>query len=75
MFLGREEKAMDTWKIANSLRWTAGSPPWRPAIQCLRYRQNVAGLWLKYGAKSLKIEASLQCGIVVRMRRFVDDNR
>jgi hypothetical protein len=50
-------------------------PPWRPAIQRLRYRQNVAGLWLKYGAKSLKIEASSQCGIVDRMRRFVDDNR
>jgi len=28
-----------------------GSPHWHPAIQCIRYSQNVAGLWLKYGAK------------------------
>src|SRR4029077_9095091 len=30
------------------------SPPWHPAIQLLTtYCQNVAGLWLKYGAKCL----------------------
>src|SRR5262245_30700612 len=29
-------------------------PHWHPAIRCLRIRQNVAGLWLKYGAKSHK---------------------
>ena len=38
-------------------------PPWHPAIQYLRYCQNVAGLWLKYGAKSLNTETSVQCEI------------
>jgi hypothetical protein len=28
------------------------------------YSQIVAGLWLKYGAKSLKIEASARCKIL-----------
>ena len=27
--------------------------------------QNVVGLWLKYGAKSLKIRASLRCEILL----------
>jgi hypothetical protein len=38
----------------------AGSPHWHPAIQCLLIRQIVAGLWLKYGANSPKIGASLR---------------
>ena len=29
-----------------------------PGDSTLTYSQNVAGLWLKYGAKSLKIEGS-----------------
>jgi hypothetical protein len=33
-------------------------PPLAPAIQRLLNSQNVAGLWLKYGLKSLKIEGS-----------------
>jgi len=37
-----------------------GSPHWHPAIQRLSICQNVAGLWLKYGANSLKIETSLR---------------
>ncbi|WP_375415608.1 hypothetical protein [uncultured Bradyrhizobium sp.] len=31
-------------------RLDAGSPPWHPAIHCLSGSQNVAGLWLLYGA-------------------------
>ena len=38
----------------------ADSPHWHPAIQCLLIRQIVAGLWLKYGAKSPKIGANLR---------------
>ena len=30
------------------------------------YSENVAGLWLKYGVKSLKIETSSQCKILSR---------
>jgi len=37
-----------------------GSPLWHPAIQCLAYSQNVAGLWLKYGAKTPNIWTSLR---------------
>jgi hypothetical protein len=33
-------------------------PPRHPTIQRLLNSQNVAGLWLKYGVKSLKIEGS-----------------
>ena len=44
---------------------TAGSPHWHPTIQCLRPSQNVAGLWLKYGVKSLKIETSSLCEILM----------
>jgi len=46
-----------------SLRITAGSPHWHPTIQCLHPPQDVAGLWLKYGVKSLKIETSSLCKI------------
>ena len=35
-------------------------PPTAPGDSMLQYRQNVAGLWLKYGVSSLKIGASLQ---------------
>jgi hypothetical protein len=31
----------------------------------LKYVRNVAGLWLKYGAKFLKIEPSSQCEILL----------
>jgi|HubBroStandDraft_2_1064218.scaffolds.fasta_scaffold816302_1 hypothetical protein len=50
-------------------------PPWHPTIQCIRNSQNVAGLWLKYGVKSLKYETSAPCKILVRETTFVDDNR
>jgi len=36
----------------------AGSPLWHPTILSLSIRQNVAGLWLKCGAKSPKSAAS-----------------
>jgi hypothetical protein len=41
--------------IPNSVN--ADGPHWHPAIQVLFIRQNVAGLWLKYGATSAIIEA------------------
>jgi hypothetical protein len=44
----------------------AVSPLWHPAIQHLTYCQNVAGLWLKYGAKSVNIETSSWCAIIDR---------
>jgi hypothetical protein len=64
MFLGCEEKATDSWKSPIPEVLTPGSPHWHPAIQCLRYSQNVAGLWLKYGAKSLKNETFQRCKIL-----------
>ena len=39
-------------------------PPLAPGDSTLTYSQNVAGLWLKYGAKSLKIETSSRCKIL-----------
>jgi hypothetical protein len=53
-----------------------GDPHWKPAIQYLCIVcQNVAGLWLKYGVKSLKIETSWPSEIPFSMRRFIDNNR
>jgi len=49
--LDRQEKAKASWKIACSLRLNAGSAHWHPANHRLSNRQNVAGLWLLYGAK------------------------
>jgi len=63
-FCGKE-KATGSCEIADPLSDERRPPPWHPAIQCLPNRQNVAGLWLKYGVKSLKIETSSQCKIVV----------
>jgi hypothetical protein len=56
MLLGRVELATGSSEIVSPLVETAGSPHWHPAIHCITYRQNVAGLWLKYGVKSRKIE-------------------
>jgi hypothetical protein len=39
-------------------------PPLEPDDSILTYRQNVAGLWLKYGAKSLKSRTSSRCKIL-----------
>jgi hypothetical protein len=38
-------------------------PPLASGDSTHTYSQNVAGLWLKYGAKSLNIEASSHCKI------------
>ena len=40
-------------------------PPLAPGDSIPYVCQNVAGLWLKYGAKSLKIETSLRCEILL----------
>jgi hypothetical protein len=67
MFPGRKGKATGSWKIADPLvddRHAADrcrkSPATPNGIRRFKLRgcQNVAGLWLKYGAKSLKIETS-----------------
>ncbi len=42
-------------------------PNWHPAIQCIFVCQNVAGLWLKYGARSAKIETSLRREILLHV--------
>jgi hypothetical protein len=47
MFLGLEGTAQTA--VPGSNRWP--TPSGIPAIQYLTYSQNVAGLWLKYGAK------------------------
>jgi len=41
-------------EIADPNQKNAGSPHWHPTIHCVDVRQNVAGLWLKYGAKCRK---------------------
>jgi hypothetical protein len=53
----------------------AGSPHWHPAIQSVTIRQNVAGLWLKYGAKSPKKPGVSAPQKIRTMRRFVDNGR
>jgi hypothetical protein len=52
MLLGRMGKATDLSEIAYSLVGITDSPHRHPMIQCIRYSQNVAGLWLKYGASA-----------------------
>jgi hypothetical protein len=39
-------------------------PPLAPDDSMHTYSQNVAGLWLKYGVKSLKIGTSSRCEVV-----------
>jgi hypothetical protein len=63
MFLGRLKQAMFDWNRPFRVE-TTGSPLWHPAIQSLTYCQNVAGLWLKYGAKSPIIGTSWACKIL-----------
>jgi hypothetical protein len=45
---------------------SAAGPHWHAAIQKRCVYQNVVGLWLKYGVKSLKIRASLPFKILFR---------
>jgi hypothetical protein len=58
MFPGRKDKATFHGRSSLPLWIIVDSPRWHPTIQRLHNSQNVAGLWLKYGAKSLKIEVS-----------------
>ncbi|SHL10413.1 hypothetical protein SAMN05444159_5000 [Bradyrhizobium lablabi] len=58
MFLGRNEQATGPWMIAYPQVEEPRQPPLAFRDSKLTICQNVAGLWLKYGAKSLKIAAS-----------------
>jgi hypothetical protein len=58
MLLGRVEKATDSWKSPIPAVLIPSAPTGIRRFNCLRYSQNVAALWLKYGTKSLKIETS-----------------
>jgi hypothetical protein len=64
MFLGRKELATGSWMIADPLVESPQPPLLASGDSMHTYCQNVAGLWLKYGAKSLKIETSSQCKIL-----------
>jgi hypothetical protein len=63
MLLGRGEKATNSWKSPIPEVMIPGSH-WLRRFNCLRYSQNVAGLWLKYGAKSQKTETFQRCKIL-----------
>ena len=66
MSVVRKAKAIGSWMIADPLSiGMPAAPTGDPAIQYLVIRQDVAGLWLKYGVKPLKIETSLRCGILL----------
>ncbi len=67
---------MGSWMIADPLKQVNfRQPPLASGDSIPISCQNVAGLWLKYGAKSLKIETSPQYSFHVVARRFVSDNR
>jgi hypothetical protein len=66
MLVVRKAKAMGSWMIADPLSiGRPAAPTGNPAIQYLVIRQDVAGLWLKYGVKSPKTETSLWCRILL----------
>jgi hypothetical protein len=56
MFFGRKGKATGSREIAGSLVDDRRQPPLASGDSMHTYSQNVAGLWLKYGAKSPNIE-------------------
>jgi hypothetical protein len=62
--LGRKEKATGSLEIAGSLVDERRQPPLASGDSMPTYSQIVAGLWLKYGAKSLKMETSSRCKIL-----------
>jgi hypothetical protein len=66
MFLGRMEQAMHSLRQPIPVDETPSAPSGNPAIHCLTYCQNVAGLWLKYGAKPVNIGTSLWYEIIAR---------
>jgi hypothetical protein len=51
-------------EIADPRVMISGRPAGIRRFNCLRYSQNVAALWLKYGAKSLKSETFQRCKIL-----------
>jgi hypothetical protein len=65
MFLGRKGQATGPWMIADPLVDEPRQPPLASGDSIPIFRQNVAGLWLKYGAKSLKIETSSRYKILL----------
>ena len=46
-----DQERRRSWNIARSLWTLRRQPPLAPGKSSLIYRQNVAGLWLLYGAK------------------------
>ena len=76
MFLGRVGKGDGFIELASPRVDEHRQPPlWHPDIQRLAYSQNVAGLWLKYGAKTPNIWTSLRRKILPHVRQFVDEER
>jgi hypothetical protein len=69
---GRKEKAGTPVPLVDEI---TGSPHWRPAIRCLPECQNVAGLWLKYGAKPFNIDNFPCCENLFGDVTIVDENR
>jgi hypothetical protein len=65
MLAVRKEEAMGSPSSPTPGYGLVASPTCKSTIQ-YPANQNVAGLWLKYGAKSLKIKTSWWCGILVR---------
>jgi len=62
-------------RLIAGLHSFAGKPPLAIRRFTTYVCQNVAGLWLKYGAKLLKVEASLALRFPCMMRRFIDNDR
>jgi hypothetical protein len=60
MLVGHRKRTKDHLSIAPPDQKNAGSPHWHPTIHSSSIRQNVAGLWLKYGARPAKTTASLR---------------
>ena len=56
MFPGRQEKRRFLLELAALLQINRRRPPLASNDSTMTYNQNVAGLWLKYGIKSLKID-------------------
>ncbi len=65
---------MGSWKIACSSSSMPETPTGIRRFK-LELPQNVAGLWLKYGAKPFKIETYSLFKNLGLVRRFVDINR
>jgi hypothetical protein len=60
-----QENGDGSWMIADPPVSECRQPPLASGDSIPTLCQNVAGLWLKYGAKSLKIETSSRCEILL----------